>query len=86
MSSSSISGGTFDSLTPERTGLERIRPVDSCKPEKSPLPIIFLLDDTCADVESGSSDFWVMVTALKALKVKKYDVEPLLKSCGISSQ
>nr|GEV63249.1 hypothetical protein [Tanacetum cinerariifolium] len=39
--------------------------MDSCKPEKSPLPIIFLLDDMCADVESGSSDFWVMVTALK---------------------
>nr|GFA67381.1 hypothetical protein [Tanacetum cinerariifolium] len=68
------------------TTQKRIRPVDSCKPEKSPLPIIFLLDDTCADVESSSSDFWVMVAALKALKVKHYDVEPLLKSCGISSQ
>nr|GEV85710.1 integrase, catalytic region, zinc finger, CCHC-type, peptidase aspartic, catalytic [Tanacetum cinerariifolium] len=35
----------------------KLWPVDSYKPEKSPLPIIFLLDDTCVDVESGSSDF-----------------------------
>nr|GEX44975.1 peptidyl-prolyl cis-trans isomerase FKBP16-4, chloroplastic [Tanacetum cinerariifolium] len=53
--------------TDSTNSLERIRPVDSCKPEKFPLPIIFLLGNTCADVESGSSDFWVMVVALKVL-------------------